>query len=105
CVTELSWQVWIVQGDCGFSVGTIGPGMPSADEASQVPISGLRPITTVAVHSQTPAEQSAPEKVEQTTTTTNFVAAKFRYRATSKTSATATCFHCPAVACQATTHK
>lgn len=105
CVTELSWQIWIAQGDCGLLVGTIGPGWPSVDEALPVPMSGLRPLTTVAEHSQTPAELSAPEKVQQTITTSHFVAAKFRYRASKSTSATTTCFHCAALACQATAHK
>ena len=105
CVTELSWQVWIVQGDCGLLVGTIGPGWPSVDEALPVPAHGLRPISTVAEHGQTPAELTAPEKVQQTTTTSNFVAAKFRYRATTKATQTTICYHCPSLTCQATTHK
>jgi hypothetical protein len=96
CQSQLSWQIWIVRGDCGHVVGTVGPGNIFVDESIAVANGQLRNVITQETQQ---LGLKGPEAVEQLTTKRTFVSKAMRYVRTSLSSSKAVCYHCAAMTC------
>jgi hypothetical protein len=98
CPDEVFWEVYLVRGGCGHSLGEVGPGLLSNDATVPLDASGFRPLT-LGSSSTSAGARGIPVKTD---VKIRFSVKKGAYTRTKGEKSGGKCHHCARTWCSAT---